>query len=179
MSLNPSIRKVTTPSAAEAAVNYDYVDINEGTGRVNYYAGVAIASGAKPAYNEFENLMIKEMAGNGIRLAGSINIENCSFSNSMVRDCNGHCIYINRANNCDFNNLRVRSAKTGFSGCVVDGSANNSLNFNDCRMEGNNENGLYFTQTGGRMAVNGGSYSANSNKGTPLNRPSKKVTWLV
>ena len=130
----------------------------------------AVASGSKPAYNEFNNLVIKEMAGNGLRIAGSVNIENCSFSNMMIRDCNGHCMYINRANKCDFNNLRIRSAKSGFSGCVVDGSANNSLNFNSCRMEGNNDHGIYFTNTGGRMVINGGSYSSNLDKGIYCDR---------
>jgi hypothetical protein len=129
-----------------------------------------ITSGDKAIYNNFERLMFKEIAGNAIRSVGSVNIENCSFSDSMFRDCNNHCIYISRANSCDFNNLRVRSAKSGYSGCVVDGSANNSLNFNSCRMEGNNDNGLYLTNTGGRMVVNGGSYSSNLGKGIYCDR---------
>lgn len=151
-----------------------YGDQSNQTGTIN---GIefSITSGAKPVYNNFERLMIKEMSGNAIKIGGSVNIENCSFSDSMFRDCKGHCVYVARANSCDFNNLRIRSAKTGSSGFVVDGAANYGLNWNGCRMEGNNSHGLYMTNTGGRMTVNGGSYSSNLDKGIYCDRVNNLV----
>ena len=50
MSLNPSIRKVVPASPPTATASYDYYDIASGIGIKNFYAALAMASGAITDY---------------------------------------------------------------------------------------------------------------------------------
>lgn len=114
---------------------------------------------------------IKEMNDEGIAIIGA-GADNCDITPFMVRDSNGHNLYISA---CD--RLRVggryRSAKTGFSGVVFDSTEVATAYLQNTIIEDNASNGLYVTNINsevGKVTVNGGSISRNGAIGALLDR---------
>lgn len=103
-------------------------------------------------YNAVQDMLIKEMTGNGIRAAGTAGLDNSKIVNSIIRDCSSHNIYLTTASLISIIGCTVRSAKTTNHGIMLDGAGVLDVDIVGCRIQDNNTHGIFATQ-GNRVHV--------------------------
>tara|TARA_R100000541_G_scaffold52690_1_gene60473 strand:- start:681 stop:3254 length:2574 start_codon:yes stop_codon:yes gene_type:complete len=125
----------------------------EASEQVNTQNAIAIRpTGAAANYGYVgSNVYIKEMKGNGIKITEK-GVINCEIKPKLVRDCEGHNMYVSAAVSTVFDG-KYRSSKAGFWGAVFDGP-NVRKNEINGRYDENNEGGLFLTNTGERNEIN-------------------------
>lgn len=93
-------------------------------------------------YSNFNNLYIKECTGYAIETLND-GAERVRFNDCLFRDCKQHNVFSAKLRSSSFNNCTIRTAKTGYSGVLLDGANNSQIAFNHCLIEENAEYGIY------------------------------------
>jgi polygalacturonase len=151
-------------------INFNDFSIHGNSGNnTQVINGISIkpASGSV-IYSNFNNLYIKECTGYAVETLND-GAERVRFNDCLFRDCKQHNVYSAKLISSSFNNCTIRTAKTGYSGVLLDGVNNKKIAFNHCLIEENAEYGIYSDRAVD-LALKGCRIIANSNSGINILR---------
>ena len=156
-----SVLKCVTDAANNIYVD-DFQIYGEASAQTNTQHGINISPATNPViYSRIgPSMNIKEMNGNGIRVAGA-GMDNSTIEPARVRDSSLSNLFVNACDRITVRGGLYRSAKSGNHGILFDGPACVSAIIQNNRIDENNGSGLFLSNVTGRFLVQGNRLQSN------------------